>query len=776
MAAVLTVPTFVTPVDSAAAVTGSQFQPGNIISDQVFFNTQTMSEADIQAFLVGKESACNAGYTCLKDYRMDTVSRAAVAPGHCAAYDGVPNELASSIIYKAAQACGINPQVLLVLLQKETSLVSSSSPTASTYRKAAGYGCPDTSNCDAAFYGFYNQVYKAAWQFRQYTNFPARTYAIGPTRIQWSPDASCGASTVTIENQATANLYNYTPYQPNGASLASLYTTGDNCSSYGNRNFWVFFNNWFGPSTTALGSPVGQVKEIWATNNMINMWGWAVDGSASSNALAIHVKVNDQWVAWTADAPNSTAETMYPGAGQNHGFGGSIAVPQAGPYSVCVFAVNQGVGENTQLGCYNITVPDGSPAGELKDVFSSPGSVSLWGWGLDPDTTNPIQIHVTVNGIWTVLQANSPSTASLGTYPASGSNHGFGGVIPAAGGPATVCVYAVNIGAGSNTTLGCRTVVVPSGSPIGVMSDMWTTPNGISMWGWALDPDTVAAIPVHVTVDGVWTVFTADAANAGVGQAYPAYGPNHGFGGTIKATPGKHTVCAWGVNQGLGANLALGCRTVMVLSGSPVGALNQVWGTAGGVSMWGWALDPDQTGPIPVQVRIDGQWTVLSANSANAAVGAAYPGYGPNHGFGATIAAAPGAHEVCAWGINVASGANLNFGCQTIIVPAAPSGPPVGLVQDLWATAGTVESWGWAIDPDSTGPVTVIVTVNGTKTTVVADAPSAAAAAQMPGYGANHGYGIRIPAQTGSNDVCVTAQNIGAGADTPLLCRTITVP
>jgi hypothetical protein len=51
---------------------------------------------------------------------------------------------------------------------------------------------------------------------------------------------------VFIENQATAGLYNYTPYTPNDAALNNMYGTGDACSSYGNRNFWRIYTDWFG--------------------------------------------------------------------------------------------------------------------------------------------------------------------------------------------------------------------------------------------------------------------------------------------------------------------------------------------------------------------------------------------------------------------------------------------------------------------------------------------------------------------------------------------------
>jgi hypothetical protein len=53
---------------------------------------------------------------------------------------------------------------------------------------------------------------------------------------------------MTIKNKATARLYVYTPYTPNKAALTNLYGLGDSCSTYGNRNFWRIFNDWFGSS------------------------------------------------------------------------------------------------------------------------------------------------------------------------------------------------------------------------------------------------------------------------------------------------------------------------------------------------------------------------------------------------------------------------------------------------------------------------------------------------------------------------------------------------
>lgn len=235
------------PTERAEAAIASQFTPGNIISDALFYNADGMSAAQVQTFLNAQVPSCIAGYTCLKNYTETTASRAADA--YCkGAYTGVANQSAAAIIAAVGRACGINPQVLLVLLQKEQGLVTSRSPSAGAYRAATGFGCPDTAPCDAAYYGFSNQVWRAARQFQIYrvlpNNFNHKAGRVNAVRFH--PNAACGTSAVYIENQATAGLYNYTPYQPNGPAMNNLYGTGDGCSSYGNRNFWRIFTDWFG--------------------------------------------------------------------------------------------------------------------------------------------------------------------------------------------------------------------------------------------------------------------------------------------------------------------------------------------------------------------------------------------------------------------------------------------------------------------------------------------------------------------------------------------------
>ena len=236
---------------ATTAVASTGFDAGYIISDGVFFNSGAMSQSAIQSFIAGKSTACvdytsgSTKYTCLKNYKASSTTR--LADQNCSGISGRSNELASTIIYRVARACDINPQVLLVTLQKEQGFITGGARPSSIYRKAMGYGCPDTADCNAKYYGLFNQVYGAAWQLQQYGVSNNFAFKAGRTSaIQYHPNASCKTKTVTVRNEATAALYNYTPYTPNTAALNAGTGIGDKCSSYGNRNFYNYFKSWFG--------------------------------------------------------------------------------------------------------------------------------------------------------------------------------------------------------------------------------------------------------------------------------------------------------------------------------------------------------------------------------------------------------------------------------------------------------------------------------------------------------------------------------------------------
>ena len=255
-AAVLVPVTGSAPASTAQAADLSYFDAGNIIADAVFFDSLATDAATVQAFLNTKGASCVAGeQPCLKDYRQTTATQSGDA--YCSTYSGAANETAASIIVKVGQACGINPRVLVVLLQKEQGLVTGTRPATLRYTKATGFACPDTAACNPEFSGFASQVYFAARQFQRYAAGAAGSYRAGRNNtVLYNPSSSCGSSQVYIQNKATAGLYSYTPYQPNAAALAAGYGTGDSCSAYGNRNFWNYFTDWFGSTQSTGGGAI----------------------------------------------------------------------------------------------------------------------------------------------------------------------------------------------------------------------------------------------------------------------------------------------------------------------------------------------------------------------------------------------------------------------------------------------------------------------------------------------------------------------------------------
>ncbi len=312
--------------------------------------------------------------------------------------------------------------------------------------------------------------------------------------------------------------------------------------------------------------------------------------------------------------------------------------------------------------------------GNLDSAVGGVNQVDVSGWAIDPDNgTAPTTVHVYIDGIGYVLTANATRPDLVGPFPLAGAAHGFQATLPSPGGTHNVCAYAINVGAGGvNPRLACKTVTVRDASPFGNLETAAGVPGGVSVAGWAIDPDTDQPIQVHVYVDGAAVALTAGDSRPDVGAAFPSAGPNHGFSSAlIGADPGRHQVCAYAINVGPGyTNPLLGCRTVTVPNTSPVGNLEGVTGVKGGVSVAGWALDPDTTSPIQVHLYVDSAALALTADGSRPDVAAAFPGYGSPHGFTAMLGATPGSHRVCAYGINVGPGANSLLGCRTVVVPA----------------------------------------------------------------------------------------------------------
>jgi len=209
------------------------FNPNYIISDFEILDYTAMDLKSIEDFLTAKN-----GY--LASYSVTDP-------------DGIIMT-AAEIIYDRAVTNKVNPKFLLVLLQKEQSLIEDVSPRQSQLDWATGYGCPDGASCNSRWKGFWKQINSASLQFRDYMDNPhLYTYKQGETYTFTNPYATIERKTsvVTPANSATAALYNYTPHVYNGnynfyniwqRYFTRTYTDGALLQAEGELGVWFIQN------------------------------------------------------------------------------------------------------------------------------------------------------------------------------------------------------------------------------------------------------------------------------------------------------------------------------------------------------------------------------------------------------------------------------------------------------------------------------------------------------------------------------------------------------
>ncbi len=184
------------------------FDPNYLISDWDFTDPFALDFNQIQHYL-------NRGY--LGDYLTED-------------WEG-DDAYATNIVWETAQTHGISPKVLLVMLQKEQSLVEDDDPSDSQLDWAMGYAvCDSCSHDDEAIQrwkGFGKQVNSAAMQLTEGYLEDIENY--GTTQGKYGPgvDVEIDDTTVTPINAATAALYAYTPHL------------------HGNENFVTIWDRWF---------------------------------------------------------------------------------------------------------------------------------------------------------------------------------------------------------------------------------------------------------------------------------------------------------------------------------------------------------------------------------------------------------------------------------------------------------------------------------------------------------------------------------------------------
>lgn len=203
-------------------INAQTFDPEFILSDEDLTNYNSMDEKDIQEFL---DSKGTLGTMIFQDI-FGT------------------NGTAAQIIYNSSKEFRINPKYLLTTLQKEQSLIEGKNIKQEDLDWATGFAiCDSCSKYDPAiqvYKGFANQVYHTARRNREYIDNPNKfSFKIGQTSI-------IDGQKVTPKNQATVNLYIYTPH------------------IHGNELFFNIWNKYFSKNypTGTLLQIKGQ-KEIW---------------------------------------------------------------------------------------------------------------------------------------------------------------------------------------------------------------------------------------------------------------------------------------------------------------------------------------------------------------------------------------------------------------------------------------------------------------------------------------------------------------------------------
>ncbi len=428
---------------------------------------------------------------------------------------------------------------------------------------------------------------------------------------------------------------------------------------------------WFGP--------FGAYESLTAAHGKLRVRGWALDGDKPTSPITVNVVIDGVAHAVLANQNRPDVGRVHRVSGPIHGFDASFAVPQW-KHTVCVTAVNVGLGSNKDLGCKTVSLND-TPRGVFESVGQRSGKLRITGWAVDLDApTTPLTVDLKVDGVIHPITANATRRDIAARYRSAGAQHGYDVSYTLPEGSHTVCVTVHNLSFGYNRYFGCKSAQL-NFTPTASSTALTATSTGARLTGWATDPDTSAAISVRVSLDGR-LVQTVTANRSGSTHS------GHNFAANVTTVSGKHTLCAVAVNALYGThNSASSCHTI-TLTLSPLGkfeSLRRASGSAN-VQVTGWALDPDTRSPLSIAVTVDGHAapTVQAAALRND-VATSYPFAGGNHGIASTITTDDGEHQVCLTARNVGAGTDTSLGCRLVIAvhPVAPSAP-----QNVTALAG----------------------------------------------------------------------------------------
>jgi hypothetical protein len=125
---------------------------------------------------------------------------------------------------------------------------------------------------------------------------------------------------------------------------------------------------------------------------------------------------------------------------------------------------------------------------------------------------------------------------------------------------------------------------------------------------------------------------------------------------------------------------------------------------------------------------------------------------------------------VCLDAVNQASGGDVRLGCLT-----GEDSRPYGMAETTFSHPDGLRVRGWVRDPDTTGPLTVSLVLDGDTahaTQVVADRFPPATHAGYPLESFSHSFEVFLPipdTPIRSRELVVTGRNVGRGTDNELL-------
>src|SRR5690606_38943773 len=126
---------------------------------------------------------------------------------------------------------------------------------------------------------------------------------------------------------------------------------------------------------------------------------------------------------------------------------------------------------------------------------------------------------------------------------------------------------------------------------------------------------------------------------------------------------GSYDVCFWAAPTAGPAVLVV-CKSVLVASPAPVGAITSATGGAASITLSGWVARPDTPATaVDFAVNVGANWYAVRAGDAPPAS----PRVAGSHGFTTTVPPPSGSQSVCIWAAPTA-GTTVQLGCRTVNV------------------------------------------------------------------------------------------------------------